>query len=86
MLGGLRELLHILTKRERAIFEAHFFGELPPAEIAKLFDTSTANIYNSLSRSRAKVRKERIRVSIGLYVRKREEQGLPRRRVLAPPP
>jgi RNA polymerase sigma factor (sigma-70 family) len=86
MLRGLRDLLHILSRRERGIFEAHFFGELPPAEIAKLLGTTTANVYNSLSRSRAKVRKERIRVSIDLYIQKRAEQGLPSRKVLAPPP
>ncbi|WP_337913895.1 sigma-70 family RNA polymerase sigma factor [Cohnella zeiphila] len=86
MLEGLRDLLRILSKRERMIFEAHFFGELPPAEIAKLLGTTTANVYNSLSRSRAKVRQERIRISIGLYVQRRAELGLPRRKVLAPPP
>lgn len=86
MLRGLRELLHILSKRERGIFEAHFFGELPPAEIATLLGTTSANVYNSLSRSREKVRKERIRISIGMYVRHRAEQGLPRRKVLSPPP
>ncbi|MFD0713034.1 RNA polymerase sigma factor [Paenibacillus sp. GCM10027626] len=86
MLSGLRDLLRILSKRERSIFEAHFFGEFPPAEIAKLFGTTAANVYNSLSRARVKVRKERIRVSIELYVRKRSEQGLPCRKVLLPPP
>ncbi|RKP47936.1 RNA polymerase sigma factor [Cohnella endophytica] len=86
MLRGLRELLAVLSKRERGIFEAHFFGELPPSEIAELLGTTTANIYNSLSRSRAKVRKERIRISIGLYVQKRAEQGLPNRKVLSTPP
>ncbi|MBV6715757.1 RNA polymerase sigma factor [Paenibacillus chitinolyticus] len=86
MLEGLRSLLHGLSPRERGIFEAHFFGELPPAEIARLLGTATANVYNSLSRSRAKVRRERIRVSLQDYVRKRAQLGLPARHILAPPP
>ncbi|MEF3302769.1 RNA polymerase sigma factor [Paenibacillus sp. GYB003] len=82
---SLRALLHCLSKRERDIFEAHFFGELSPAEIARLFDTTTANVYNLLSRSRTKVQKERIRVSIRLYVQRRAELGLKRVNILPPP-
>jgi RNA polymerase sigma factor (sigma-70 family) len=86
MLGGLRVLLHVLNKRERSIFEAHFFGELPPAEIAKLLGTSSASVYNTISRARAKVRQERTRLTLSLYVKHRAEAGRPRRNVLAPPP
>jgi RNA polymerase sigma factor (sigma-70 family) len=85
MLQSIHMLISCLNKRERGIFEARFFGELPPAEIANLFNTTTANVYNSLSRSRVKLQKERIRVSINLYVRRRQELGLPRRNILAPP-
>ncbi|MFC5407631.1 RNA polymerase sigma factor [Cohnella soli] len=85
MLEGLRSLLHVLNKRERSIFEAHFFGELPPAEIAKLLGTTSASVYNSLSRARVKVRQERTRVTLSLYVKRRAELGLPRRKVLSPP-
>ncbi|PYI53169.1 RNA polymerase sigma factor [Paenibacillus flagellatus] len=83
---SLRDLLHCLGKRERAIFEAHFFGELSPAEIAALFGTTTANVYNALSRSRAKVSRERIRVYLHGYVQKRASLGLPKRVILASPP
>jgi len=84
-LEGIRLMIHCLNKREKAIFEARFFEELPPSEIAALFNTSLANVYNSLSRSRAKLQKERVRIVISLYVRRRAELGLPRRKVLAPP-
>lgn len=84
MLDGLRSLLHVLNKRERRIFEAHFFGELPPSEIARLLGTTSASVYNSLSRARMKVRQERIRVTLTLYVKHRAEQGLSRRKVLTP--
>jgi len=86
MLQSIRLLLNCLNKRERGIFEARFFGELPPAQIASLFQTTTANVYNSLSRSRAKLQKERMRIAIHVYVQKRADLGLARRKILAPPP
>ncbi|RCW49151.1 RNA polymerase sigma factor (sigma-70 family) [Paenibacillus prosopidis] len=85
VLQSIHMLIRCLNKRERDIFEARFFGELPPAEIADLFDTTTANVYNTLSRSRVKLQKERIRISISLYVQRRASLGLPRRRILTPP-
>jgi RNA polymerase sigma factor (sigma-70 family) len=85
MLQSMHLLISCLKKRERAVFEARFFGELPPAEIAELFNTTTANVYNSLSRSRTKLQKERIRILIQGYVEKRVELGLPKRKILAIP-
>lgn len=84
-LQGIHMLIRCLNKRERDIFEARFFGELPPSEIASLFGTTTAGVYNSLSRSRTKLQKERIRISISLYVERRAALGLPRRKILTPP-
>lgn len=85
LLENIRYLLHCLTKRERDIFEARFFEELSPDEIAALFGTTTAGVYNSLSRSKAKLQRERVRVSISLYVQRRAELGRPKRNVLVPP-
>lgn len=85
LLENIRYLLHCLTKRERDIFEARFFQELSPDEIAALFGTTTAGVYNTLSRSKAKLQRERVRVSISLYVQKRAELGRPKRNVLVPP-
>ncbi|WP_245946666.1 RNA polymerase sigma factor [Paenibacillus cellulosilyticus] len=85
LMEQLHSLLHCLSKRERQIFEAHFFGELPPEEIAQLFDTTRANVYNLLSRSRTKVQKERIRVTIRQYVRQRAEMGQRRVHILQSP-
>lgn len=82
----LRYLLHCLGPRERGIFEAHFFGELPPSLIASLFGTTTGNVYTTLSRAKAKVARERIRLSLNAYVHKRATLGLPKRVVLAAPP
>lgn len=85
-LEGIHMLIRCLSKREREIVEARFFSELPPSEIAAMFGTTTAGIYNSLSRSRTKLQRERIRISIGLYVERRAALGLPRKKILAPPP
>lgn len=86
MLQCLRDMLYCLGRRERAIFEAYFFNELSPTEIAELFQTSTANVYNCLSRARVKVSRERIRISLNSYVLKRAELGLPKRTILSSPP
>ncbi|WP_308639027.1 RNA polymerase sigma factor [Paenibacillus silvisoli] len=70
-LETIRQLLHCLTPKERAVFEAHFFGQLSPAEIAGLFRTTTDNVYQSLARARTKVREERTRLRLLEYVREK---------------
>jgi RNA polymerase sigma factor (sigma-70 family) len=86
MLQSLYSLLKCLNKKERSIFESHFFDQLSPSEIAVLFETTTDNVYSSLSRSRIKVRKERIRLSLSDFISNRVSQGLPSKKVLLPPP
>ncbi|WP_052345852.1 RNA polymerase sigma factor [Paucisalibacillus sp. EB02] len=85
VIQGIRSLLHCLSFRERKIFEAYFFDDLNPFEIAKLFDTTKANVYNTISRSRKKVQRERIRLCIHEYVQKRANSGLAKRKVLSKP-
>lgn len=82
VLETFREWLRCLTEKERAIFEAHFFREMPPNEIAELFGTTTASVYNHLSRARAKVRRERIRICIRGYVERRKQEAKPTRVLL----
>lgn len=85
LLEHITRMLNCLNKRERQIFEAHFFRELSPQEIAQLFEISTANVYNLISRSRAKMQKERIRISISVYVNNRIETGHKRVNILPVP-
>jgi len=85
-MAGIRELLHCLTKRERAIFESYFFGQLSPAEIAALFQTSTSNVYNHISTAKRKVQQERIKVQVSMYLKTRRASGLPLAKVLPRPP
>ncbi|MCM3733908.1 RNA polymerase sigma factor [Fictibacillus nanhaiensis] len=82
---GICTLLKCLTKREKAYFEAYFFEDLPPLEIAKLFNTNKANVYNTISRSRVKVQKERLRITINQYVQRKTELGTCKRKVLLKP-
>ncbi|WP_053375331.1 RNA polymerase sigma factor [Paenibacillus sp. FJAT-27812] len=77
-----KETLHVLTQiisclkpRERVIFESHFFDQLSPPEIAKLFQLSSANVYQIISRSRKKVMQERLRVTVDTYVKTRRDMG-----------
>lgn len=72
----LLEIIDCLKPRERQIFEAHFFDQLSPAEIARQFDLSSANVYQILSRSRKKVIQERIRVTVDSYIRSRRDWGV----------
>ncbi|MBW7456282.1 sigma-70 family RNA polymerase sigma factor, partial [Paenibacillus sepulcri] len=77
-----QETLHVLTgiieclkPRERLVFESHFFDQLSPREIAKLFELSTANVYQIISRSRRKVIQEKIRVTVDSYIKTRKDMG-----------
>jgi RNA polymerase sigma factor (sigma-70 family) len=64
-----------LNNRERQIFEAHFFGQLSPQEIAKLFSMSQTNVYQVISRSRKKVMQQRHRIVIDHYMTDRKDAG-----------
>lgn len=82
---GICTLLKCLSKREKAFFEAYFFEDLPPHKIAELFQTTKANVYNTISRSKVKVQKERLRICIQGYVQKRAMEGAPKRKILLKP-
>lgn len=53
-LRALTGIIQCLKPRERLIFESHFFDQLSPQEIADLFQLSSANVYQIISRSRKK--------------------------------
>jgi RNA polymerase sigma factor (sigma-70 family) len=85
LIGGIRSLLGCLSKQERSVFEAHFFRQLPPSEIASLLGTTTTNVYTMLSRSRSKVRKERIQVHFRGVADAMSRNGCTTRRILTRP-
>lgn len=68
---AVRSMMQGLSKRERDVFEAHFFGQLKPQEIAHLFDMTEGGVYKLLTRSRQKVKMERVRH----YLRERIDES-----------
>ncbi|WP_199614466.1 RNA polymerase sigma factor [Paenibacillus alkalitolerans] len=85
LVDGIRQLFACLSAREKEIFEAHFFRYVTPYEIALVLDTPVANIYNSISRARGKLQRERLRLHISMYVKQRRDAGKPKAKLLAPP-
>ncbi|TNJ59288.1 sigma-70 family RNA polymerase sigma factor [Paenibacillus hemerocallicola] len=85
LMEGIRQLLACLSAREKDIFEAHFFRHVTPREIAIVLDTSVANVYNSISRARGKMQRERLRLHVSMYVKQRRNAGKPKSKLLAPP-
>lgn len=78
----IRGLLPCLTERERRVFEAHFFDECSPQEIAQLFGLTTGNVYKLISRSRHKMMQERMAATIRDYIMRRKEEKKTMRKVL----
>jgi|GEM_PF-469636 len=66
----IHALLHCLSNKERGIFEAYFFRQLSPDEIASMYRTTTGTVYTYIHRSRRKLRSEQIRASLGLQPEK----------------
>lgn len=67
----IMQMLDMLSPKEREIFEAHFFQQCDPKEIAVMMQTTPANVYNILSRARKKVRRERIRLHLRNHLTER---------------
>ncbi len=85
LVDGIRQLLSCLSSREKDIFESYFFRQVTPQEIALALDTSVANVYNSISRSRGKLQHERLRLHVVMYVKQRRSDGKPNSKLLDPP-
>jgi RNA polymerase sigma factor (sigma-70 family) len=85
MFETLTGILQCLSRKERQVFESFLFEQLSPAEIGRLFQLSTANVYQILSRSRKKLAQEHIRVVVDQYIRSRKEMGVMKTKVLRKP-
>ncbi len=67
----IHALLHCLNHKERGVFEAYFFRQLSPDEIASLYNTTTGSVYTYLHRSKQKLRQTHHRVLLDLH----DEEG-----------
>lgn len=85
LLETVRLVLRCLNRRERTMFEAFFFRQLSPGEIAELLSMSRGHVYTSLHRIKEKVRREGFRLEIRPYLKKRKEQGQMSKKKLHPP-
>lgn len=85
VLDGIQSLLHCLSHRERQVFDAYFFQQVTPSEIADLFGMSIGNIYTTLSRSRDKVKRERTRIYISGFFIKQLGSYQRKKNILAKP-
>ncbi|BBH21628.1 hypothetical protein Back11_29730 [Paenibacillus baekrokdamisoli] len=52
----INALLRCLNRKERGMFEAYFFQQLSPQEIAEIYQTTTGTVYTYLHRSKQKIR------------------------------
>ena len=84
LLEMISGMLSCLKPKERIVFESHFFDQLSPQEIARLFHLSHANVYQILSRSRKKVIQERVRVVVDDYVKSRKDMNHMKKVLLHP--
>jgi RNA polymerase sigma factor (sigma-70 family) len=65
-------LLGSLPERNRQIFEAHFFRQFSPEEIAQQFQITTSNVYNIISRSKIKLQEERFKRETVKFIQQRK--------------
>lgn len=72
--ASFEELSRNLTERNQKIFKAHFLQQMSPDEIAKQFDTTTANVYNIISRSKLRLREAGFKKEIERYLAARLKQ------------
>ncbi|WP_167859438.1 RNA polymerase sigma factor [Paenibacillus cymbidii] len=81
----IHALLLGLTARERDIFQAFFFRQLRPEEIASLYELSTGSVYTYIYRTRQKLGKQHARVFPGPPTDSQGEGAMNKRSLLQLP-
>ncbi|RJX40174.1 sigma-70 family RNA polymerase sigma factor [Paenibacillus pinisoli] len=76
---ALYRLLRLLNRKERGMLEELVFYQRTPQEIASLYDTSSANVYTTLSRSRRKLQLLTYQSKLTQYLKERSSGGEKRR-------
>ncbi|QGQ96496.1 sigma-70 family RNA polymerase sigma factor [Paenibacillus psychroresistens] len=69
-------LMESLPVRNRLIFEAHFFKQHSPDEIAEEFQMTISNVYNIISRSKIKLQELRFRKETTKYLQQKMARSL----------
>jgi RNA polymerase sigma factor (sigma-70 family) len=86
ILDTIKSLLPCLKKREREVFEAYFFDQFSPQEIAELFSMTTGNVYTTLHRSKVKIQQDHLRTFLSIEINRRRKSGNMRRRIIEKSP
>ncbi|QAY65945.1 RNA polymerase sigma factor [Paenibacillus protaetiae] len=73
LLELIEAMMRCLNGREKKVFEAYFFEQLSPQQIAGLFQLTTSNVYQLISRSRKKVAAEKARLLVDQYMNMRKD-------------
>lgn len=81
----LRNSLYSLSKQARSLLTSYALEDATPEELAIRFEMNKSNVYNILSRSRAKANDERFRFEVDQHIRERRRLGLPSTQQLQPP-
>ncbi|CAM4431918.1 RNA polymerase sigma factor [Paenibacillus tarimensis] len=84
-LESVRTISSSLSERSQIIFNDHFFRNLSPQEIAERHQLTVPNIYNVLSRAKAKLRDHIYTQETERYALQRRESGCPGSSLLAFP-
>ncbi|MFF2889691.1 RNA polymerase sigma factor [Paenibacillus sp. NPDC057967] len=72
---SLHRLLRQLNRKERGMLEEFAFYQRTPQEIASLYDTSSNNVYTTLSRSRRKLQMLTYQTKLTHYLKERSGGG-----------
>ncbi|GGD79377.1 RNA polymerase sigma factor [Paenibacillus nasutitermitis] len=81
----IHALLHCLNAKERGIFKAYFYRQLSPEAIAALYEMPIGSVYTYIYRSRKKIGKEHVRVSLSLMSEQKGSGGMQKSKVLQLP-
>lgn len=81
----LPSVVQALGKRERDVFEKHFYEQLTPQEIAEQLDTNVNAIHKALSRIRRKADDSRIELDIRSRIRMHADMRGSKKVLLAKP-
>ena len=84
LIAGLADKFSCLSKREQAVLEAIVLRHQTVDEIARALGITKVNVYNCMTRARAKLKLETLRAHVEAHIRRRRALGLPRRHVLHP--
>lgn len=71
-----------LTSREKEVVDAFVLRQLLPSEIAEEYGMTTDNVYQTISRSRLKMKEERTEHEIGEYIREHRDHRAGERMIL----